>query len=125
MHEEKYEHIKQDQMTWLKSLENLRQENVYLKNRLAEIIKNEVSSELLEKAEYFLGLFLDKDAVISLLRRDIAHWYAANTASAHNGELKDILQEQTKLKNDVERLEKEFVTVKSAFNKFLQDASMS
>lgn len=121
MHDKNYENIKQEQMSWLKTLEGLRQENVFLKNRLAEIIKDNVSTEMLEKAEQFLAIFIDKDTVISLLRRDIAQLSAATTANSINGELNKALLEQAKLKHDVERMSKEFTTVKTKFNAFLAE----
>ena len=123
MHDKNYENIKQEQMSWLKTLEGLRQENVFLKNRLAEIIKDNVSTEILEKAEQYLAIFIDKDTVISLLRRDIAKLSAATTANLINGEINKTLLEQAKLKYDVERMSKEFTTVKTNFNAFLAESA--
>lgn len=108
------EHLKQEQTSWLKTLERLRLENLLLKNKLIEIVKKDISKEQLEKAEFFQGLFLDKDTVIALLRRDIAR-QAAKPIHMQNGYLKD----QNKLKEDVCRMEKEFSTVKEEFNRFV------
>ena len=120
MPEKNYEDIKHEQASWLKTLDRLRQENVHLKNKLSEIIQDDISRELLEKAEFFHGLFVDKDTVISLLRRDIAHQSAATTAFVINGERLGIMDEQVKLEHDVARMEKEFKAVKTEFNEFLK-----
>ncbi len=111
------EHFKQEQAAWLKTLERLRLENLLLKNKLIEIIKKEISKEQLEKAEFFQGLFLDKDTVIALLRRDIARQAAKSIPLVP--EKNGYQYEQSKLKEDVYRMEKEFSAVKEAFNRFV------
>lgn len=109
------EHLKQEQTSWLKTLERLRLENLLLKNKLIEIVKKDISKEQLERAEFFQGLFLDKDTVIALLRRDIARQASKSTHPEKNG----YLQDQNKLKEDVYRMEKEFSAVKEEFNRFV------
>jgi len=110
--------IEREHTSWLKTLDGIRQENVFLKNRLAEIIKKGISGDVLEKAEYFHNLFLDKDTITSLLRRDIVQL----SFKMSNGQ--DTLAEDpehTKLRADVQRMEKEFLSVKTAFNRFLSE----
>ncbi len=115
--EKNNEHFVQEQTAWLKTLERLRLENLLLKNKLIEIIKKEISKEQLERAEFFHGLFLDKDTVIALLRRDIAR--QAAKAVPDNAGQNGYMHEQEKLKDDISRMEKEFTTVKEAFNRFV------
>lgn len=110
--------LKQEQEVWLKTLERLRLENLLLKNRLIEIIRKDISKDQLEKAEFFQGLFLDKDTVIALLRRDIARMTAtAPMLPERNG----YMTERNKLKEDVYRMEKEFSSVKDQFNRFVSE----
>ena len=110
--------LKQEQEVWLKTLERLRLENLLLKNRLIEIIRKDISKDQLEKAEFFQGLFLDKDTVIALLRRDIARMTAtAPILPERNG----YMTERNKLKEDVYRMEKEFSSVKDQFNRFVSE----
>ncbi|HEY9178032.1 MAG TPA: hypothetical protein VIN07_10090 [Flavipsychrobacter sp.] len=111
------EHLKQEQASWLRTLERLRLENLLLKNKLIEIVKKDISKEQLEKAEFFQALFLDKDTVIALLRRDIAR-QASKPVPIHP-EKNGYLQDQDKLKEDVYRMEKEFSAVKDEFNRFV------
>lgn len=109
--------FEQEQAVWLKTLERLRLENLLLKNKLIEIIKKEISKEQLERAEFFQGLFLDKDTVIALLRRDIARLAGKHTPI--QPERNGYLHERNKLKEDVYRMEKEFSAVKEEFNRFV------
>lgn len=109
----------QEQEGWLKTLERLRLENLWLKNRLIEIIQKDISKEQLEKAEYFQGLFLDKDTVLALLRRDIAR--LAKKVVTLLPERNGYIQERSKLREDVYRMEKEFSTVKDQFNSFVSE----
>lgn len=118
-----FEQYRQEQAGWLRSLNFLLQENVFMKNRLAEAIRNDERSKLLEKAEYFQGVFLDKDAVLLLLRRDI--YAQANLyESLNRGNGTEILADgQRKLRNDIAKMEKEFSSIKLYFNNFLSETS--
>ena len=115
--------LKQEQEVWLKTLERLRLENLLLKNRLIEVIRKDISKEQLEKAEFFQGLFLDKDTVIALLRRDIARMAAriVPVLPERNG----YMAERNKLREDIYRMEMEFSAVKDQFNRFVADISSS
>lgn len=102
---------------WLKTLERLRLENLSLKNILIEILKKDISGEHLQKAEYFQGLFLNMEAVINLLRRDIVNHTARLTS--------DLAQpvsesgEERKLQNDIASMEQQFAAMKKAFESFV------
>ncbi len=109
----------QEQEGWLKTLERLRLENLWLKNRLIDILQRDMSKEQLEKAEYFQGLFLDKDTVLALLRRDIAR--LGKKAVPVQPERNGYMLERNKLEEDVYRMEKEFSAVKDQFNSFVSE----
>lgn len=111
----KYQEIRAEQSSWLKVLEELRNENVQLKNHLAEIVKGEVSTDLLQKAELFQGLFLNKDVVIALLRHDIAKQISACAVEDLNGTTTHVLKEQDKLRGDIAKMQQEFIVMKSDF----------
>ena len=101
--------------TWQRTLNYILQENIYLKNRLAELIKEGMENDLLEQVEYFQNQFLNKDAVIALLRQDIVH------EQQLNGDL--MLPSNTakhdKLRRDMELMEMEFSRLKFDFNNYL------
>jgi hypothetical protein len=56
---------------WLTILNELRIENVRLKEQLSEAVNQNVSLTFVEQAEQFQQHFLEKDQVIDLLRHDI------------------------------------------------------
>jgi uncharacterized protein Yka (UPF0111/DUF47 family) len=59
--------------TWKRNLEFMMQENVYLKNRLAEVLQTISGDEdILDTAEHYQNEFIQEDEMIYLLRRDIA-----------------------------------------------------
>ena len=109
------EHIQHELETWLRTLDYIQQENIHLKTRLAGIIKHEVDNDLLEKVEYFQNQFLNKDAVITLLRHDIASIKDIDSASFN----KKVLVKHEKLRKDMELMEKEFSRLKFDFNNYL------
>ena len=103
---------------WLRNLEFIRQENVYLKNRLAGIIESQTDKHFLEMAEEFQNNFINKDAITILLKNDI---------HAHERELLDdsnkfdsvsevLLDNHKRLREDMEKLAKEFSRLKLEFN---------
>lgn len=104
--------------TWHRTLNYIQQENIYLKNRLADLIKNGMDDALLEQVEYFQNQFLNKDAVIALLRRDIAR------ENQLDGELAEIKNhpKHNKLRKDMEMMEQEFNRLKFDFNNYLSQS---
>lgn len=58
--------------TWKRLLNFFSDENVCLKNRLAEILKNGFDRKLLEELENFQTKFIKQDEMITFLRNDIA-----------------------------------------------------
>jgi hypothetical protein len=57
---------------WKKLLNVMRDENIDLKNRLADILKNDFDKSLLEHLEYFHARFIREDERIGLIRDDVA-----------------------------------------------------
>ncbi len=58
--------------TWKRFLNFFRDENVCLKNRLSDILKNGFDRNLLDELENFQTRFIKHDEVIILLRNEIA-----------------------------------------------------
>src|SRR5450432_690975 len=56
--------------TWKRLLNFFRDENVCLKNRLSDILKNGFDRKLLEEFENFQTKFIKQDEVINFLRND-------------------------------------------------------
>lgn len=104
--------------TWGRTLNYIQQENIHLKTRLAQIIKNGIDDRLLEQVEYFQSQFLNKDAIIALLRQDIAKELKLN------GEMADEQNQlkHEKLRRDMELMENEFNRLKFDFNSYLTES---
>jgi hypothetical protein len=97
--------------TWLRMLDYQQQENVYMKTRIAEMVKHSVSRETLERLEHYQNLFLNKDTVIALLRRDIMQ-----LADPQKGK-PDVSLAQ--LRRDAQRMEQEFGALRAEFNSYV------
>lgn len=117
-------HFKKEWETWVRTLDYIQQENVFLKNCIADIIKNDIRQDMLEQVEYFQNQFVNKDAIIALLRYDIAN---QNRFSEHgferNGEFTKLQARQSKLRSDMEKMENEFSKLKFQFNTYLAEVS--
>jgi glutaredoxin 2 len=70
--ESKMEQFQYETNTWKRSLGLMIEENIHLKNRLTEILKNGFDKKLLEYLEYFQNRFIKEDERIGLIRHDIA-----------------------------------------------------
>src|SRR6478609_577274 len=88
--------------TWSRLLEFFKQENTFLKNRLAEVLDNNIDKDFLARAEQFQNRFIILDEFIDELRHDI------NVHDRKLGESEDHLPEevmvkkQGKLRNEME-----------------------
>ena len=105
--------------TWLRMLDYHQQENVYVKTRIAEIVKGTVTRETLERLEYYQSLFLNKDAVIVLLRREIAQL----SDTIKNKETVEAAL--SLLRKDIQRMDQEFSTLRAEFNNYIRTAISS
>lgn len=99
---------------WLKSLNELRVENIHLKDSLSQAISREVSHEFVEQAERFQQHFIEKDQVIDLLRHEINMLVHKLAGKGMTGEDECII-----LKKDTEQLIGEFHRMKTSFASFL------
>lgn len=107
--------------TWLRTLTYLQQENIYLKNRVADLLRYDINDVFLDDMEYFQTKLLDKDAVLSLMRHDVsllAEKLNRKTDIHTEGQI--ILKEE-QLRRDMEKMETEFGRLKADFNKYVFD----
>ena len=111
----------QECVGWLRLLDFLKQENSFLKTRLSSVVDYETNREFLNEAEQYQNLFLQRDEFINEIIKD---------AKAHQETISKILvleknidertnKQQQKLRNEVERLERDFTKMKNDFNKEL------
>lgn len=105
--------------TWNRLLEFFKQENTFLKNRLAEVVDHSTDIEFLALAEQFQNKFVLKDVYIDELRHDINVQEQELDNSATTVPDNKLIKRQEKLRNEMEYFEKEFNNLKNEFNKYL------
>lgn len=105
--------------TWNRLLEFFKQENAFLKTRLAEVVDHRTDKEFLTLAEQFQNKFIIKDEYIDELRHDVN--LQQQGLNKKDNELLDrnTLKKQEKLRNEMEYFEKDFTKLKNEFNKYL------
>ncbi len=101
---------------WLGILNELKNENVQLKDWLSESISGQVPVDFVERAETFQQQFVEKDQIIDLLRRDIA--VLLEEVSIHG--MRQVNKKQyLNLEKAIMRLQIEFQKMKLSFLNFL------
>ncbi|MCB0709527.1 MAG: hypothetical protein R2765_11475 [Ferruginibacter sp.] len=105
--------------TWNRLLEFFKQENTFLKNRLAEVVDHSTDKEFLALAEQFQNKFVLKDVYIDELRHDINVQEQELDNSTTTVPDNKLIKRQEKLRNEMEYFEKEFNNLKNEFNKYL------
>lgn len=100
-------------------LEFFKQENTFFKNRLAEVVDQNMDKTFLALAEQFQNKFIIKDEFIDELRHDI-NIQGNNLIMEDKAFVNDkVMKRQEKLRNEMEYFEKDFNQLKNEFNKYL------
>lgn len=108
--------------TWLRTLDYFFQENYYLKNRLAQIAKMKIDATWLPHLEAFQNKFIDKDTVLSIIKKEIIQQDNWLKNWENNRIPNDTLMlTQSNLRNDMQKIEHEFNNLKFEFNKYLMN----
>lgn len=108
--------------TWSRLLEFIKQENTFLKNRLAAVLDHQTDKDFLALAEQFQNRFIINDELIDELRHDInlqENDFAKNDDMACDHKT---IRKQDKFRNEMEYFEKNFLGLKNEFNKYLSSA---
>lgn len=106
---------------WGRFLAFLKQENVFYKSRLAEIVNEADDEETIIKAENFNEDFLSQDRIIGFLIDEVKSQSKLLQKDLHaDGEiLNDAIRHQKKLRTDIEKTEEIFSGIKRNFSGFL------
>ncbi|MEO6406063.1 MAG: hypothetical protein ABIY51_12450 [Ferruginibacter sp.] len=105
---------------WKKSLYSFLQENALLKTKLAKVLDDSNSKNLLAQAEDFQNLFVLKDEFIKELYNDISAQQAV--LKKYDILNNSVLLHQQKLRNEMHHFEKNFSGLRTGFTKFLSNA---
>ena len=72
MPELKLKQLQFESDTWKRLLVFMMDENIHLKNRLSEVLKDQFDKNLLVEVEGFQNNFIKEDELIGLMRNDVA-----------------------------------------------------
>src|SRR6476619_3589353 len=109
--------------SWKRLLFFYKEENIYCRNRLSEILSDSVSEELLERSEYFQGCFLMSDETIEWLMDEIQqHKKILIQNNSDIQMLECAIRNQQRLKNDIVKAEEVVLKLKKEFNDFLAES---
>jgi hypothetical protein len=107
--------------TWKRLLVFMMDENIHLKNRISEILKNGFDKNLLEELEDFNSKFIKEDALIGLMRNEIAELdkLLAREVFEDGNIKKEIGVKLKTIRNNIQIAEIQFTKIKLEFNSYL------
>lgn len=110
-----------ENITWKRLLDFFIQENSFLKTRLSEVVDRETDTIFIASAEQFQNDFILKDECILDIWNDIKlqEKNLQQTSTLKKEPDNKTSKKQEKLRNEMASLEKECLTLKTQFNKFL------
>lgn len=108
----------QDVLAMWKQLLNARmEENIFLKYKISEILKNNFNQNLLEEIEEFQTQFIKEDELINSLRKDVSE--LDNYILLQNGKIGKSFDDKIEdLRRDIAHSASRFHASKSAFDNF-------
>jgi hypothetical protein len=114
--------IQSEAEAWKRTLGFLREENVFLKEHLSEVLKESAKSSLLEALEVFQTRFVREDERIALLRNDIADLDRLLIREVYeDGAIaRQLAQKTQELRVNMRITEQEFSRLKSEFHQYLE-----
>ncbi len=119
----KLKQLQSERDTWRRLLVFMKDENVHLKNRLAEVLKNSIETNLLEDIENFHSSFLKEDELIDFLRNDVTELDRLLAQEIfEDGKLINKVDKKIKsIRKNIEIAEQHFGRLKSEFNSYLAE----
>ena len=117
----KLKQLQYESETWKRLLGFTMDENIHLKNRLSEILKENFDKNLLEDVEGFQTRFIKADEMIMLLRNDVGEFdNLLNREVFEDGAImKKVSKELRGLRKNIKATEVELGRLKSEFNNYL------
>ena len=112
--------LQAERESWKQLLSSRTEENVLLKNSLADILKNNFNANSLEDIEDFQTQFIEQDEWIKSLKKDIIELDKIFEDGEIEGPLDMIVE---RFRRNLDSSSKKFSYLKSAFNDFQQKIS--
>lgn len=119
----KFKQLQHETGSWKRVLEFLTDENILLKNRLSEMLKDGLDKTLLNEMENFQSNFINGDVLIGVLRNDVAELDKAlgNFDALSEKQRIEIQTRLNKVRNNISTAEKQLRKLTIDFNKFFSE----
>ncbi len=119
----KIKQFKYETSTWKRVLGYMQEENIHLKNRLSDVLKERFDKKMLDDVEIFQNNFIKGDDLIGLLKNELA--------DIENSLLTDIFVDKEinkniemrikKMRINIDMAEKNFTRINNDFNNYLSE----
>ncbi|PZR25550.1 MAG: hypothetical protein DI535_17850 [Citrobacter freundii] len=123
MSRSKIRQLEYESNTWKRQIALMVDENIYMKARLVEILREQERRSSLEAAEGFQNEFIEQDSVISVLKNGIAEFdRLLKRERFEDGMLVNaVFVKHKHLEDDLSVAKKKFEELKIRFNKHILD----
>ena len=122
MTELKLKQLRYEINTWKRMLGFMQEENVHLKNRLSDVLKDRFNKNMLDGVEFFQTNFIKEDEVIGLLKSEVAE--VENILKWNLITDENIFPTSKRIetvRNNIDAAEKDFSKINNDFNKYLSE----
>ena len=122
MTELKLKQLRHEINTWKRMLGLMQEENVHLKNRLSDVLKDRFNKNMLDGVEFFQTNFIKEDEVIGLLKSEVAEvenilkWDLVTDENIFPAS-----KRMETVRNNIDAAEKDFTKINNDFNKYLSE----
>lgn len=117
----KLKQLQYESETWKRLFGFMLEENMHLKNRLSEILKNRFDRNLLEEVENFQTRMIKEDERIGLLRHEVVEFdkLLKREIFKYPQIRQEVNARINNLQDNIVNAEKEFSKLKTDFNSYL------
>lgn len=124
MPDQKLRQLQYEADTWKRLLGFMMDENIHLKNRVSEILRNNFDRIHLDEIDDFQNRSVKADQLISLLRNEVVELDKLLTREVfEDGQIIHLVQEKlTRIRSSISNAEKNLAELKAAFNNYILDA---
>jgi Txe/YoeB family toxin of Txe-Axe toxin-antitoxin module len=123
MPELKLKQLQYESDTWKRLLAFMIDENIHLKNRISDILKDRFDNRLLEDTELFQNRFVNEDKLIEFLRNDVAEFDKLLINEVfEDGHLKKEVDNKVKhIRRNIKEAEIQFAKLKQEFSDYFSE----
>ena len=113
--------LQRESEVWKRILECMIEENINLKNKVTEIVKNGIDKNQLEDVEEFQNSFIQEDALIGLMRNEVAEFdkMILKEPVEDGSIMSDLYKKLTLLRHNITVSEGHFSKLRTQFNVYL------